>query len=116
MKATIWHNPACGTSAKALAILQGAAGVDLTIIEYKKTPFTRAKLEQLFADTGISAREALRIRGTDAENLGLTAGDVTNDQILDAMVKDALLVERPFVQTDKGAALCRPVDKIYTIL
>jgi arsenate reductase (glutaredoxin) len=115
MKATIWHNPDCGTSRKTLAILQERPGVVLTVIEYKKTPFTRAKLEQLFADAGLSPREALRTRGSPAAELGLIEG-ASGDQILDAMTKDAILVERPFVETDKGVRLCRPQDRVHEIL
>jgi arsenate reductase (glutaredoxin) len=115
MKATIWHNPDCGTSRKTLAILQEMPGLNLAVIEYKKTPFTRAKLEQLFADAGLTPREALRTRGSPAEELGLM-GDASADQILDAMVSNAILVERPFVETDKGVRLCRPQDKVREIL
>lgn len=116
MKATIWHNPACGTSSKTLAILQETPGVALTVIEYKKAPFSRAKLIQLFADAGLSPRQALRRRGSDAEALGLTSDDTSDDAILAAMVKDPMLVERPFVETEKGVALCRPQDKVHEIL
>jgi arsenate reductase (glutaredoxin) len=115
MKATIWHNPDCGTSRKTLAILQETPGIALTVIEYKKTPFARAKLEQLFRDAGISPRQALRTRGSPAEELGLIEG-ASDDRILDAMVKDAILVERPFVETEKGVRLCRPQDKVLEIL
>jgi arsenate reductase (glutaredoxin) len=115
VKATIWHNPGCGTSRKTLAILEGA-NAQVTVIEYKKTPFTRAKLEQLFKDAGLTAAQALRIRGTDAEALGLTNTTATADQILNAMAADAMLVERPFVETDKGVRLCRPQDKVREIL
>ena len=116
MKATIWHNPGCGTSRKTLAILEETAGVELTVVEYKKTPFVRAKLEQLFADAGVTAKDVLRVRGTNAEELGLTADSASEDQLLDAMTADAMLVERPFVETDKGARLCRPQDKVQEIL
>jgi arsenate reductase (glutaredoxin) len=115
MKATIWHNPDCGTSRKTLAILRETPGIDLTVIEYKKTPFMRAKLVQLFADAGLSPREALRTRGSPAEELGLIEG-ATADRILDAMVTEAILVERPFVETEKGVRLCRPQEKVYEIL
>jgi arsenate reductase (glutaredoxin) len=115
MKATIWHNPDCGTSRKTLAILQESPGVVVTVIEYKKTPFSRAKLEQLFADAGLTPREALRTRGSPAEELGLIDG-ADADRILDAMSKDAILVERPFVETEKGVRLCRPQDKVREIL
>jgi arsenate reductase (glutaredoxin) len=115
MKATIWHNPDCGTSRKTLAILQETPGVDVTVIEYRKTPFTRAKLEQLFRDAGLSPRDALRTRGSPAEELGLIDG-ATADAILDAMVEHGILVERPFVETDKGVRLCRPQEKVSEIL
>jgi arsenate reductase (glutaredoxin) len=115
MKATIWHNPDCGTSRKTLAILQDTPGIDLTVIEYKQTPFTRAKLQQLFADAGLTPREALRTRGSPAEELGLIDG-TSGDRILDAMAQQAILVERPFVETEKGVRLCRPQEKVHEIL
>jgi arsenate reductase len=115
MKATIWHNPDCGTSRKTLAILQETAGVELTVIEYRKIPFTRAKLEQLFADAGLTPREALRTRGSPAEELGLIE-DASSEKILKAMVAEPILVERPFVETDKGVRLCRPQEKVLDIL
>jgi arsenate reductase (glutaredoxin) len=115
VKATIWHNPGCGTSRKTLEILQNTPDVDLTVINYTKVPFTRAKLEQLFRDAGLSPREALRKRGSKAEELGLLDG-ASESQILNAMENDALLVERPFVETDKGARLCRPQDTVQDIL
>jgi arsenate reductase (glutaredoxin) len=115
MKATIWHNPDCGTSRKTLAILQDIPAVELSIIEYRKTPFDRAKLEQLLRDAGLSPRDALRTRGSPAEELGLIDGASASD-ILDAMVEHPILVERPFVETDKGVRLCRPQDKVHEIL
>jgi arsenate reductase (glutaredoxin) len=115
MKATIWHNPDCGTSRKTLAILQETAGLDVTIVEYKKTPFERKKLVLLFRDAGLTPRQALRTRGSRAEELGLV--DSTDAElILDEMANDAMLVERPFVETDKGVRLCRPQDKVREIL
>ena len=116
MKATIWHNPNCGTSRKTLAILQESDGVEVEVIEYLKTPFTRAKLQQLVRDAGMTAKDALRVRGTDAEAMGLTAEGVSEDQLLDAMVADSKLVNRPFVETDKGVAFCRPQEVVLTIL
>lgn len=115
MKATIWHNPDCGTSRKTLAILQEAREVELTVVEYRKQPFERVKLEQLFRDAGLSPREALRTRGSPAEELGLIEG-AADDAIFDAMVQHPILVERPFVETDKGVRLCRPQDKVLEIL
>jgi len=115
MNATIWHNPKCGTSRKTLAILQETDGVDVTIIEYPKTPYTREKLQQLFGEAGLTPREALRTRGSRAEELGLINSE-DGEKILDEMVKDSMLVERPFVQTNKGAMLCRPQEKVHDIL
>lgn len=116
MKATIWHNPGCGTSRKTLAILEETPGIDLTVIEYKNTPFSRGKLQQLFAAAGLSPREALRVRGTDAEERGLTADGANENMLLDAMVENSMLVERPFVETEKGVRLCRPQEKVAEIL
>jgi arsenate reductase (glutaredoxin) len=115
MKATIWHNPDCGTSRKTLAILQDMPGIELTVVEYRKQPFTRKRLEQLFADAGLTPREALRTRGSPAEELGLIEA-ASPDRILDAMVEHPILVERPFVETDKGVRLCRPQEKVLEIL
>ncbi len=114
MKATIWHNPKCGTSRKTLAILENLSKVDLTVIEYLKTPPTREKLAQLYADAGITPHEGLRVRGTDAAERGLPEADA--DTVLDAMVADPILIERPLVETEKGVALCRPQDRVLTIL
>ena len=115
MKATIWHNPDCGTSRKTLAILQDTADIDLTVVEYRETPFIRQKLEQLFNDAGMTPRQAMRTRGSPAELLGLIER-ANDDAILAAMVDHPILVERPFVETDKGVRLCRPQDKVYEIL
>ena len=114
MNATIWHNPACGTSRKTLAILQETPGIDLTVVEYLKHPYTADTLRQLFADAGISARDALRLRGTDAEERGLK--DASEDAIIAAMTATPAYVERPIVQTDKGVRLCRPQDVVREIL
>jgi arsenate reductase len=113
MKATIWHNPACGTSRKVLAILQ-ESGADPTVIEYLKTPYDRAKLEQLLHGAKLSPREALRLRGTDAEDRGLP--DADDEAILAAMVANPAYVNRPFVETDKGVRLCRPQEVVHEIL
>jgi arsenate reductase (glutaredoxin) len=114
MKATIWHSPNCGTSRKTLAILQEASGVDVTVIEYLKTPPTRDKLAQLYRDAGITPREGLRTRGSPAEELGLL--DADGESILSAMVREPILIERPLVETEKGVRLCRPQDKVHEIL
>ena len=114
MNATIWHNPACGTSRKTLAILQETPGVELTVIEYLKNPYSADKLRQLFRDAGLTARDALRLRGTDAEERGLK--DAGEDAIIDAMAANPAYVERPILETDKGARLCRPQDVVHEIL
>lgn len=114
MKATIWHNPKCGTSRKTLAILENLSKVDLTIVEYLKEPPTREKLAQLFADAGMSPAEGLRLRGTDAEERGLPDADAGT--ILDAMAADPILINRPLVETEKGVALCRPQDEVLKLL
>ena len=114
MKATIWHNPACGTSRKTLAILQETPGLAVTVIEYLKTPPTAEKLAQLYRDAGMTPQQGLRLRGTDAEQRGLPdAGDA---EVLSAMATEPKLIERPLVETDKGARLCRPQDKVHEIL
>ena len=114
MKATIWHNPKCGTSRKTLAILENLSKVDVTVVEYLKEPPTRDKLAQLFADAGMTPAEGLRLRGTDAEERGLPDADA--DVILDAMAADPILINRPLVETEKGAALCRPQDEVLKLL
>lgn len=114
MKATIWHNPGCGTSRNTLAILRERPGIDLTVVEYLKQPPGRHKLAQLYRDAGMSPAEGLRLRGTDAEERGLpAAGD---DAVLDAMAADPRLIERPLVETDKGVRLCRPKERVEEIL
>ena len=114
MKATIWHNPACGTSRKTLAILEETPGIEVEIILYLKTPYTADKLRQLFRDAGMTAREALRRRGTDADEAGL--GDASEDAIIAAMVRNPAYVNRPFVETEKGVRFCRPQDLVREIL
>ncbi|APG63827.1 arsenate reductase (glutaredoxin) [Sphingorhabdus lutea] len=115
MKATIWHNPKCGTSRKTLAILE-ESGVDLTIIEYLKDGFNKEKLRQLIKEADMTPQSILRVRGTMAEELGLTKAGISEDAILDAMVQHPILVERPIVQTQKGVRLCRPQEKVHEIL
>ncbi|MFM8542990.1 MAG: arsenate reductase (glutaredoxin) [Chakrabartia sp.] len=114
MKATIWHNPNCGTSRKALDILRDTPGVDVNVVEYLKTPPSRATLAALYADAGITPRQGLRTRGSPAEELGLL--DADDSRILDAMAQEPILIERPLVRTDKGVRLCRPQDVVREIL
>jgi arsenate reductase (glutaredoxin) len=114
MKATIWHNPNCGTSRNTLALLQERGDLDLEVIEYLKAPPPTGKLAQLYRDAGIAPREGLRVRGTDAEERGLTSAD--DETVLAAMAADPILIERPLVETDKGVRLCRPAEKVSEIL
>lgn len=115
MNVTIFHNPACGTSRKTLDILN-QSGATVTVREYLKDPPTREELERLYSRAGISPREGLRAKEPLAAELGLTASDVSQDSILDAMVRNPVLIERPLVETDKGVRLCRPQDRVHEIL
>ena len=114
MKATIWHNPKCGTSRNTLALLQEHGGVELTIVEYLKTPPSRNKLAQLYRDAGMTPAQGLRLRGTDAQERGLDKAD--DDIVLDAMAAEPALIERPLVETEKGVRLCRPKETVEDIL
>lgn len=112
---TIFHNPKCGTSRKTLALLE-EAGLKPNVVEYLKAGWTRDQLQGLLSKMGVSAQAVLRTRGTNAEELGLTADGASDEKIIDAMVADPILVERPIVETPAGAALCRPVDKVLPLL
>jgi arsenate reductase len=115
MKATIYHNSRCGTSRKTLDILENA-GADVTVIEYLKTPPSKAELKRLYERAGISARDGLRAKEPLAQELGLLADNVSEEQILEAMVENPILINRPLVETDKGVRLCRPQDEVMAIL
>lgn len=114
MKATIWHNPKCGTSRKTLEILQAEPGVEVQVIEYLKTPPSRETLKSLYERAGISAHDGLRRKEPLAKDLDLA--HVSEAAVLDAMVADPILIERPIVETDKGVRLCRPQDRVREIL
>ncbi len=113
MKATIWHNPGCGTSRNTLAMLHDA-GAEVTVVEYLKNPPSAAKLAQLYRDAGIAPQQALRLRGTDAEERGLPNAE--DAVVLAAMAAEPKLIERPLVETDKGVRLCRPKENVLEIL
>ena len=115
MKALIHHNLACGTSRKTLEILR-ESGADVTVNDYLKNPPGRAELTRLYDRAGISPRDGLRAKEPLAAELGLTAPDVDDDTILDAMVAHPILINRPLVETDKGVRLCRPQDMVREIL
>lgn len=114
MKTTIWHNPECGKSRSTLAILQGRQDIDLTVVEYLKTPPSRSKLAELYRDAGMRAAEGVRTFKTNAEERGLTTAD--DDTVLDAMMVEPRLIERPLVETEKGVRLCRPPERVEEIL
>lgn len=111
MKATIWHNPRCSKSREALAILE-EAGADVTVVDYIKTPPSRAEIAAMYARAGMTPRDGLRT-GEDAAKPMRGAGD---DAILDAMAANPILIERPLVATAKGVTLARPPERIRDIL
>lgn len=115
MKATIYHNPKCGTSRKTLEILN-ESGAEVTVIDYLKTPPSRAELQRLYDRAGITPRDGLREKEPIAAELGLAGDDVDNDIVLDAMMKHPILIQRPIVETEKGVKLCRPQDEVRAIL
>jgi arsenate reductase len=115
MSSTIWHNPACGTSRNTLAMLR-AAGEVPSVIEYLKTPPSRAELVAAFAAAGLTARQAMRTKGTPAAELGLQAPDITDEAILNAMLAHPILINRPFVFTERGVRLCRPSEVVLEIM
>ena len=115
MTIVVYHNPDCGTSRNTLAIIE-AAGYKPTVIEYLKTGWTKAQLLGLFAAADLTPRTALRISKSPAETLGLTASDVSDEQLLDAMIEHPILVNRPIVCTSKGVRLCRPSDLVLDLL
>ena len=115
MKATIYHNPMCGTSRKTLEILENE-GADVTVVEYLKAPPSRDELKRLYERAAITPRKGLRAKEPLAEELGLNDPAVGDDAILDAMMKHPILIQRPLVETDKGVRLCRPQDEVRELL
>ncbi len=112
---TIFHNPACGTSRNALAMIR-ETGVEPTVVEYLKTGWTADQLKGLLKAMGKRPRDVLRVQGTPAEELGLTDPAASDDGIIAAMVANPILVERPIVQTPKGVRLGRPIKTVREIL
>ncbi len=112
---TIYHNPACGTSRNTLALLR-EKGVEPTVVEYLKAGWTRPQLQGLLKTMGVKAHEILRVRGTRAEELGLTDPHASDEALIAAMIVDPALVNRPIVATPKGAALCRPAELVLPLL
>jgi len=111
----IYHNPNCGTSRNTLALLR-EKGVEPKVVEYLKTGWTREQLEDLLQRMDASAHDILRVRGTKAEELGLTDPSASDEALIAAMILDPALVNRPIVATPKGAALCRPAEIALTLL
>ena len=111
----IYHNPACGTSRNTLALLRDK-GIEPKVVEYLKAGWTREQLQDLLKQMEASARDILRVRGTKAEELGLTDPTASDDALIAAMILEPALVNRPIVATPKGAALCRPAEIALTLI
>ena len=114
MTVTIYHNPACGTSRNTLAMIR-QSGAEPVVVEYLKNPPTRERLVELLREMGISARELLRQRGTPYAELGLADPKWSEDELIGFMLEHPILIERPIVETPKGARLCRPAEKVLEI-
>jgi arsenate reductase len=114
MDVTIYHNPACGTSTNALALIRHA-GIEPNVIEYLKTPPDRATLQDLIARTGMKLHDVLRQKGTPYADLGLSPA-TPDDALLDAMLAHPILINRPLVVTPLGVKLCRPSDIVLDLL
>jgi arsenate reductase len=112
---TIFHNPACGTSRNTVAMVE-AAGYAPNVVEYLKAGWTKPQLEQLLAPMAARPRDILRAKGTPAAALGLLAPGVSDAAILEAMVAEPILVNRPVVVTPKGTRLCRPSEAVFDLL
>ncbi len=115
MHVTIYHNPSCGTSRNTLAMIQNA-GIEPTVVEYLETPPSRAELKTMIADAGLTVRDAIREKGTPYAELGLDDSTLSEEELLDAMVKEPILINRPFVITPLGTRLCRPSEVVLDIL
>ena len=115
MTVTIYHNPACGTSRNTLAMIR-QSGEEPRIIEYLKTPPSRAELMNLIRDMGITARDLLRRKGTPYDGLDLGNPKWTDDQLMTFMLEHPILINRPIVVTPLGVRLCRPSEVVLDIL
>lgn len=111
----IYHNPACGTSRNVLALIR-AAGIEPHVIEYLKTPPSRALLIQLIERAGLTPRKLLREKGTPFAELGLADEDLSDEALIDAMMGHPVLINRPLVVTPAGVRLCRPSEAVLDIL
>jgi arsenate reductase len=113
MSVTIWHNPKCGTSRNTLALIR-ERGVEPVVIEYLKTPPTRAELVALIAEAGLTPRQVLRAR--EVEGVGIDVTGMSDDALLDAMIAHPILIQRPLVKSPKGVRLSRPPETVLDIL
>jgi|TARA_R110000796_G_scaffold24976_9_gene70920 arsenate reductase len=111
----IYHNPDCGTSRNTLAMIRNA-GIEPHVVEYRKTPPNRKMLVSLIERMGISPRELLREKGTPFHELGLNDPAKTDDELIDAMMADPILINRPIVVTPRGVKLCRPSETVLDLL
>jgi len=111
----IYHNPNCGTSRNTLALLR-EKGIEPRVVEYVKAGWTHDQLAALVAKMGVGAHQILRVQGTQAEALGLTDPAASDETLIAAMVADPILVNRPIVESSKGAALCRPVERVLDLI
>jgi arsenate reductase len=112
---TIFHNPACGTSRNTLAMIRNA-GIEPRVVEYLKTPPSRLEVQAMVFAAGLTLRQALREKGTPFAELGLGEPGVTEAQMLDAIEQHPILLNRPFVVTPLGTALCRPSERVLDLL
>jgi len=112
---TIFHNPSCGTSRNTLALLRHA-GLEPRVVEYLKTPPSRAELKQLLAEMGLTVRQLLREKGTPYGELGLADPKWSDEQLLDFMQQHPILMERPVVRTALGTKVCRPCEEVLELL
>jgi len=112
---TIYHNPSCGTSRNTLGLIRNA-GIEPTVIEYLSAPPGREQLIAMIKAAGLTVREAIRQKGTPYAELGLDDEKLTDDELLDAMLRHPILINRPFVVTERGTRLCRPSEAVLDIL
>lgn len=115
MTTTIFHNPRCSTSRNALALIQ-ASGETPEVVEYLKTPPSREYLVELLNKMQISPRELMRSKEAVFTELGLDNPEVSDDKLIDVMIDNPILINRPIVVTEKGAVLCRPLERIFEVL
>jgi arsenate reductase len=115
MTVTIYHNPACGTSRNTLGLIRNA-GIDPVVIEYLSAPPSREQLASMIRAAGLTVREAVRQKGTPYAELRLDDQTISDDEILDAMIRHPILINRPFVVTELGTRLCRPSEAVLDIL